>query len=678
MNQPNLEAVREQVLRIARQIEQLCQSEIAPNDFFPQFLQLLAEAIAAEAAVFWRLDENRQIGLAYEVGLSQIGLSDAPAALTNNQRLLADALGTGQTILLHPENPMGRELPLNKQIILSPLKIGRDCVGVIEVFQRVETAPGARRGFMQFVERMCAAASQYLARRQKEESRPETDETYLESFSRYLYGLQRGRNLKETAYVAASDGRMILDTDRVSVVVRRGRKTEVLAVSGQERVHKRANLVRTMRQLAENVINSGQTLVYTGSQAEWPPEIEQQLAHFVEEGRARMILMVPIKEPPPLIGYNDEDDQKQEKTAEEGKTFGCLVVEQMSEGALSPRLRNRVDLVAGHVAAGLYSARSQERIFLLPLWRRIGSIREWLVGRRLVKTLIALAVILLVVGVMVLVPWDYRVTGEGRLMPVEQQHVFAPEDGDVEDITVKGGQRVKQGDVLLTLRNDQLENEYLALTHQLEQQKKRKTTLLGRIETIRVVNDEALAQRDDLLGQLEETRISIDDLTERVAKITHRREQLTVKAPRDGVVATFQLRQKLRGRPVSRGEVLLEIMNDQGDWQLELDVSADRLGHLLDGYGRLDTKQLPTEYILATRPEYTYVGVVEDLGTRAEVSQEEGLVLPVIVDIDAQALPAEDRRIGAEVQAKISTGNRSLGYCLFGDVIEFFQRTFWL
>ena len=83
MNQPNLEAVREQVLRIARQIEQLCQSEIAPNDFFPQFLQLLAEAIAAEAAVFWRLDENRQIGLAYEVGLSQIGLSDAPAALTN-------------------------------------------------------------------------------------------------------------------------------------------------------------------------------------------------------------------------------------------------------------------------------------------------------------------------------------------------------------------------------------------------------------------------------------------------------------------------------------------------------------------------------------------------------------------------------------------------------------------
>ena len=35
-------------------------------------------------------------------------------------------------------------------------------------------------------------------------------------------------------------------------------------------------------------------------------------------------------------------------------------------------------------------------------------------------------------------------------------------------------------------------------------------------------------------------------------------------------------------------------------------------------------------------------------------------------------------RIGAEVTAKIHCGQRSLGYVLFGDVVEFVQRYFWL
>jgi hypothetical protein len=36
-------------------------------------------------------------------------------------------------------------------------------------------------------------------------------------------------------------------------------------------------------------------------------------------------------------------------------------------------------------------------------------------------------------------------------------------------------------------------------------------------------------------------------------------------------------------------------------------------------------------------------------------------------------------RIGAEVRAKISCSDRSLGYVLFGDVIEFIQKRllFW-
>ena len=37
-----------------------------------------------------------------------------------------------------------------------------------------------------------------------------------------------------------------------------------------------------------------------------------------------------------------------------------------------------------------------------------------------------------------------------------------------------------------------------------------------------------------------------------------------------------------------------------------------------------------------------------------------------------------NRRIGADVRAKINCGKRSLGYVLFGDVVEFVQKHLWL
>jgi hypothetical protein len=57
------------------------------------------------------------------------------------------------------------------------------------------------------------------------------------------------------------------------------------------------------------------------------------------------------------------------------------------------------------------------------------------------------------------------------------------------------------------------------------------------------------------------------------------------------------------------------------------------------------------------------------------VSEEQGTIVEVFAGIDPDELP--QRRIGAEVTAKINCGRRSLGYALFGDVIEFLQRKLW-
>ena len=74
----------------------------------------------------------------------------------------------------------------------------------------------------------------------------------------FILALQRSLDLNEVSNVAVNEGRMLFGVDRVSLVVQRGRKSVITAVSGQESVHPRGNLIRTMRTLAEQVIKSGE------------------------------------------------------------------------------------------------------------------------------------------------------------------------------------------------------------------------------------------------------------------------------------------------------------------------------------------------------------------------------------------------------------------------------------
>jgi multidrug efflux pump subunit AcrA (membrane-fusion protein) len=286
------------------------------------------------------------------------------------------------------------------------------------------------------------------------------------------------------------------------------------------------------------------------------------------------------------------------------------------------------------------------------------------------------ALIVAVILSMVFIPWDYRVEGEGRLMPVEQRQVYAQVDGEVIEVHAEGGARVKAGQLLLELKNPELQAQLSAAESEIIEKKEHTRILAAQIDRARrnpEMHDEMLR----LQGQLKETEVEIIGLEEQVAILTERQRHLKVYSPIDGVLATFQVEQKLLNRPVRRGETLVEVMDDRGAWRLELEVEEHRLGHIFEGQKKLDTEELPVDYVLATRPEDTYIGTVETIATRADVAAEKGTIVEIHTKIDAGDLPADRRRIGAEVRAKINCGKSSLGYVLFGDVIEFVQKHWW-
>jgi hypothetical protein len=118
-------------------------------------------------------------------------------------------------------------------------------------------------------------------------------------------------------------------------------------------------------------------------------------------------------------------------------------------------------------------------------------------------------------------------------------------------------------------------------------------------------------------------------------------------------------------------------MDPTGPWRLELEVPDHRMGHVLRAAEAVESGTLDVDYVPATAVELTLPGTLprEAIGTRSNQSAESGMIVEAFADINPDDLP--QRHIGANVTARIVCGRRSLGYVLFGDVVEFLQRQLW-
>ncbi len=686
----NLRKVRERVMQLAREIEQMSGQDLAPQVFFQEFLIRVVTAIGAKAGAVWMLDDSSRLGLMAQVNLEQTGLRERPGALGLNERLLVEVLQTGEARTLTHGGET--QLPTEHVLVLSALHKDKKCVGVVELFQRPDVPVKAQSGYMQFLEQMCGYGSRFIEGRRKNATESaDMKSQFWTDFEQFALRIQKSLVEQEVADAIASDSRALLGCDRVSVVTRKGRSVRVRAVSGQSSVNPRANLMVAMAKLAKRVIEMGETLIYTGKVEGLAPQIEEPLAAFVQESGSRMVMLVPTFETEGLVRKQGEEADR-ERRSKRVKATGCIVVEQIAESEPGPQLEQRAELIADHAGAALWNARQHGRIFGLRIWKMIGSVLEWFHGRKLMITLAVAAVLAGIVAAMTLIRVDYPVNAEGKLMPVEQHAVFATADGLItrEGLKVSGNQEVKKGDVLVILENDELEGQIAEAKANVQKQELLK---VAKNEEINVASQKGNSGDPEQARTSESTvkRLQVElqrldgDLQiakQQVATLEKRKvEKLVIVAPADGRIPNFQLRQMLEDRPVRIGDHLFDIMNDNGDWHMELLVEEKRMGHILraqrEAVARNESVDLPGTFILATQPDSKFECHLTEVATRSTTDSEMGTAFELkAVANDGQQLP--EKRIGAEVTVKIYCGKSTLAYWCFGDLVEFVQKYLWL
>lgn len=651
-------------------------------------LQSVVRALGAFGAAFWQRD-NDQLQLKAVAGRNPSDASASEQILVKRQSAIRQVIREGRPQLIRIQNDTGEDLG---SFVFAPILRNDEVGGIVEICLPPGKTAEETTQSVQISQDLFAHvdwnASPSLPMPQPQlagpagmppammpgglagAAAPGTSLPDWPAVMKWMLHVQSHSRVKDIARAAVNECRTLFAADRVSLVLKRGRKPKVVAVSGQQDVHPRAQLVKAIAEMAAMVMKTGQPLRVPDELDKMSPELEGPLSEVVHLGGAQCVVIIPLQGPPPETPLHEGKSRKaREKDSQE--VIGALIIEQFEQMECTPELQSHLDLVTDHLGATLKTALDYESIFLLPVWRGAGSAWKWLRKHHLIALLSTVAAIVVTIA-MIYVPWDYRVEGTGRLMPNMQRDVFAPWDGYVAELTVQSGDRVEAGTVLMRLQNNEMRTDAVRVRNEYNTKRKQVNTLLSQLDTAEKMADRVEATR--LQGKVTEATVEIEGLRDQLKTLEERLERMTVRAPIAGVVTTFQVEKLLMNRPVARGDVLVQVMDDRSDWQLELEVAEHRMGHLRKARATLGEER-PIEFRLLTKPDATYQAKLTTVGTRVVNSESTGSVVEVRADLDSPNVA--DLAIGAEVRARISCGPKPLGYVLFGDVIEFVQKYLW-
>ncbi len=275
-----VERTRRQIQTLIGEISQLSRQNVAPGQFYGEFLNRVVSALAAIGGVVWTTGENGQLALQYQVNLQQTGLLEDEEKQKSHSRLLYKLLNNpdvagGNGALVPPHSGFGDEEAANPTeylLVFGPLRTDLEMVGLIEIFQRPETAPQVQQGYLRFLVQVCELAGDFLKSHQlRHFSDRQVLWARLEDFTRTVHS---SLEPIETAYTIANEARRLIECDRVSVAIRKGNRCTIEAVSGQDIFDKRSNTIRLLGRLASAVVATGEPVWYAGDTRDMAPQVE--------------------------------------------------------------------------------------------------------------------------------------------------------------------------------------------------------------------------------------------------------------------------------------------------------------------------------------------------------------------------------------------------------------------
>ena len=366
-----------------------------------------------------------------------------------------------------------------------------------------------------------------------------------------------------------------LKCDRASFGWREQNGIRVVAASYVAEMHARQETVRLVAAAMDEAVEQGATLIYPEGDAASP---HITLAHHeLAQRQGYGLCTVPL--------------------AHEGRIIGALTLERR-DGSFTPSEAAHIARVATMIAPVL--ALKYENG--LPVWRRIRRDLKARLDRLLQAETparkpmlfgLALAIGLLTLGL--LIPTAYTVSAPAKLEGAIQRVLTAPADGYLQKIWVRPGDRIKAGQVLAELADQDLQVQKRGLSAELAQHENA------------LVSAQARSDRTEFIvnqGQADAARAKLELLQQQL-------DRSLLRAPFDGIVIKGDLSQSV-GAPVERGAELITLALDTG-YRVMIEAEESEVADLKPGQtGRLILAALPSHTLPFTVERITPLAATED------------------------------------------------------------------
>ena len=679
-----IEKTKQQIRGLVQEIAQLSRTEIEPDQYYAEVMNRIVAALAAVGGAVWTITAERQLRLDYQINLNPDLLDNQSNDSRRHVRLLQQVITSGEAKLVPPMSGAGDpEAPGNPTktlLVLAPMKTHDSVEGVLEVLQRSDSQPGSQQGYLRFLMQMSELVGDWLkSRKLRHFTGRQEMWGKIDHFSKEVHN---SLDIKDTAYTIANEGRRLIECDRVTVTVSRGYKQVVQAISGQDTMDTRSNIVTLLSSLATRVCATGEPLWYSGSTQDLPPQLETALEDYVDESHTKSLAVLPLFKSDPFKEKKDDElgaETQSPYQSSQGDVIGSLIIEQIDSVQSQDLVAPRVDLVCQHSARAMGNAIEHNSLFLMPLWRTIGKSRWLVTARNLPKTLVISGLILATLLALFLVRKDFVLVADGTLEPVERRDVFFKANGEVAEVLVDTGSPVKAGDRLVQLKNNELEQEIQKVRGDLD------TARAGLRMLEKIILDQASSEAGagktpsgTLYAQIVELRQKINGYETQLAILEDKRKNLAVVSPIDGQVTTWDVGDLLRNRPVTIGQVAMQVADPSGAWELEVYLRDDRVGHMLRAQQEQQTEQLPVSFVLKSHAGNTFEGQLIEMQDAATQDQQHGHSYRLKIQIDKhklqQGLQQEElKMMGSEVKATLHCGRASVAYCWFHELLEWVQ-----
>jgi len=674
---------RREISEIVREVAELARRPTGIHGFFSALLDRTTRALAAEGAVLWDMAgetpkpvlrtgrvTDQQIHsrgrMAHAALLAEVATSGNPVVVPPTP---IDST-SGDWVSDQPANPTNR--PAAVVPILDPLAgESKTSRYLLEVFLEPDAGVATQRGYLRFTAQMADLAGDFLRLDELRRGRAQT--AAQKRLSVVLPRVHRHDRLETCAAEIVDIAADLLAAARVTLVQlrplagsagsvdisKRLRRSRILAISHVESVDHRGAACRS---LLEQIVG----LDLAPDQAVVLPEPQSEVAGVARTAHA---------DDAPLVGLLAISLGPDDRYRLFVQTKG---VEQMAEHDL--------EMIQSFASHAFEALRSIERIAAVPMARTwlsmFGSAAatetnhgSWI--RRMAVVGAAGGTILLA-G---MIPKAMTVSLSANLRPANVRTHYAPADAVVQQVLVRHGDAVVQGQTMIVLQDLALDEQATTLIGRRAVVSEKLARVVGSLvelpsSGIRSGNRESVHTSDDALVQqqrlLEEEQRGIDQQLDLLAQA---RQRLEICADRAGMVDAWQTELVALGRPVRMGEALVRVQPVDARWAVDAKVPQNRrqlvMQRLTSGQDSVRLRIGDSEGEAATAKFARQIGFEASPTGGPPATIVELAIDPVTETAEPSSTnPTARWRNGMPVEVTVDCGEMPLAKVLFFDLIR--------